>query len=1085
MSTDTREARLARRISDLYATDQQFADARPSETVATAIESSELRLPQIIQTVIDGYADRPALGQRAVEFVTDPATGRTSAELLPRFDTVTYRELSNRVNSVAAALTQYPVQPGDRVAILGFTSIDYTTVDMALLRLGAVSVPLQTSAPVAQLRPIAAETEPVVIASSIDFLDDAVELMLTGHLPERLVVFDYHGEVDDHREALAAATTRLAETPVVIETLADVLARGNDLPTTPFFDSGDDATLALLIYTSGSTGTPKGAMYLRKAVTNSWRRSSMAMWGNEGAHPVHHVELHADEPHDGPRHSVRYARCRRHRVFRCEKRSFDVLRRPRIGTAHPIEFRAADLGHGVPGVPERGRPAVRRRQRSMGCRGRRARRPAPESPRRSVCLGDDGLGAHLPDMKAFVESLLDIHLTDGYGSTEAGAVFVDGQVQRPPVIDYKLVDVPELGYFSTDRPHPRGELLVNSETLFPGYYKRPEVTADVFDADGYYRTGDVVAELGPDQLRYLDRRNNVLKLSQGEFVTVAKLEAVFGDSPLVRQIFVYGNSARSYLLAVVVPTEDALARHDVESLKPLITESLQDVAKAAGLQSYEIPRDFIIETTPFTLENGLLTGIRKLARPKLKEYYGDRLEQLYTDLADSQANELRELRQHGADRPVLETISRAAGALLGAAAADLQPDAHFTDLGGDSLSALTFANLLHEIFDIDVPVGVIVSPASDLASLAAYIETERQPGAKRPTFASVHGRDATEVHAGDLTLDKFIDAKTLAAAPSLPGPSAEVRTVLLTGATGFLGRYLALEWLERMDMVDGKVICLVRAKDDAAARERLDETFDSGDPELLRHYRELAADHLEVLAGDKGEADLGLDPQTWQRLADTVDLIVDPAALVNHVLPYSQLFGPNALGTAELIRIALTTKQKPFVYVSTIGVGAGIEPGKFTEDGDVRVISATRKVDDSYANGYGEQQVGRRGAAARGARSVRPSGLGVPLRHDPGRHHLRGSAQPAGHVHPVDAEPGRHRDRARLVLRARRRRQPATRPLRRAASRIHRRGDLHTGRTGGRRVRDLPRDEPVRRRHRARRVRRLAHRSRIPDRARR
>ena len=176
MSTDTREGRLERRISDLYATDQQFADARPSESVAHAIEAPDLRLPQVVQTVIDGYADRPALGQRAVEFVTDPTTGRTSAELLPRFDTVTYRELSDRVNAVAAALTENPVRPGDRVAILGFTSIDYTTVDMALLRLGAVSVPLQTSAPVAQLRPIAAETEPVAIASSIDFLDDAVEL---------------------------------------------------------------------------------------------------------------------------------------------------------------------------------------------------------------------------------------------------------------------------------------------------------------------------------------------------------------------------------------------------------------------------------------------------------------------------------------------------------------------------------------------------------------------------------------------------------------------------------------------------------------------------------------------------------------------------------------------------------------------------------------------------------------------------------------------------------------------------------------------------------------------------------------------
>ncbi|MBR7551942.1 SDR family oxidoreductase, partial [Mycobacterium tuberculosis] len=83
-------------------------------------------------------------------------------------------------------------------------------------------------------------------------------------------------------------------------------------------------------------------------------------------------------------------------------------------------------------------------------------------------------------------------------------------------------------------------------------------------------------------------------------------------------------------------------------------------------------------------------------------------------------------------------------------------------------------------------------------------------------------------------------------------------------------------------------------------------TFDSGDPKLLAHYQRLAADHLEVIAGDKGEANLGLDPQTWQRLAEEVDVIVDPAALVNHVLPYSELFGPNALGTAELIRIALT-----------------------------------------------------------------------------------------------------------------------------------------------------------------------------------
>ncbi|MGH3596639.1 MAG: carboxylic acid reductase, partial [Mycobacterium sp.] len=475
----------------------------------------------------------------------------------------------------------------------------------------------------------------------------------------------------------------------------------------------------------------------------------------------------------------------------------------------------------------------------------------------------------------------------------------------------------------------------------------------------YYRTGDVVAEVGPDRLVYVDRRNNVLKLAQGEFVTVAKLEAVFGNSPLVRQIYVYGNSAHPYLLAVVVPTEDALAGNDIHTLKPLIAESLHAVAIEAGLQSYEVPRDFIVETTPFNLENGLLTGIRKLAWPKLKQHYGERLEQLYAELAGGQANELRELRRSGAQRPVLQTVSRAAAAMLGAAATDLVSDAHFTDLGGDSLSALTFGNLLQEIFDVDVPVGVIVSPASDLQAIADYIEGERKQGAKRPSFAAVHGRlagSAVEVHAGDLTLDKFIDAPTLAAAPTLPQPAAEVRTVLLTGATGFLGRYLALEWLEQLALVDGKLICLVRAKSDAAARERLDMTFDSGDPALRQHYRELAAGHLEVIAGDKGEANLGLDTQTWQRLADTVDLIVDPAALVNHVLPYSQLFGPNALGTAELIRIALTTKLKPYTYVSTIGVGDQIEPSKFVEDADIRVTSPTRRIDDGYANGYGNSK---------------------------------------------------------------------------------------------------------------------------------
>ncbi|BBY17751.1 carboxylic acid reductase [Mycolicibacterium litorale] len=955
-----REARLLRRFDQLTSHDAQLVAAQPDPTITESLNGPDVRLTDVIRTIMTGYADRPALGQRAVKYVTD-ATGRTVTELQPRFDTLTYRETWGRVQALAHALAGNPVRPGDRVATLGFISADYAIVDMALALTGAVAVPLQTSAPLTQLHPIVAETEPVAILSSIDDLSDAVELALTAHAPQRFIVFDFHPQVNDHREAFDAATARLRPRHLTVETLDDVIALGGPGIDELQIHRGNPDDLQLLIYTSGSTGAPKGAMYTDRLVAGCWRRWFTPDWDADDRLPAITVNFMPISHVMG--RTILYSTLGVGGTAYFAARSDLSTLLDDLALVRPTRL---DF---VPRIWEMLFQEVQSEvEKRLANSPAGANRDAVEhevmTEKRENLIGGrqfaamTGSAPTSPELRAWVEDFIDVHLVDGYGATEAGVTLIDGRVQRPPVTDYKLVDVPDLGYFTTDRPYPRGELYLRSTNLIPGYYKRPDVTAELFDADGWYHTGDVMAETGPDQLQYVDRRNNVLKLSQGEFVTVSKLEAVYGGHPSIRQIFVYGNSARSYVLAVIVPTDDALVSvgGDVDAVKSLLSEALQSVAREAGLQSYEIPRDFLVETRPFTLENGLLTGIRKLARPQLKEYYGPALEGLYTELADSQAEVLRELRQNGADGPVLETVTRAAEALLGAAAAHTAPDTAFTDLGGDSLSALTFANLLHDIFAVDVPVGVIVSPASDLASIAAYIEAQRTGGAKRPTYDAVHGRDATEVHARDLTLDKFLDATTLAAAADLPGPSGEIRTVLLTGATGFLGRYLALQWLERMNLVGGTVIALVRAKDDDGARARLDATFDSGDPNLLAHYRELAADHLKVLAGDKGEADLGLRRADWQRLADTVDLIVDPAALVNHVLPYRQLFGPNVVGTAELIRVALTTRIKPYVYVSTIGVGDGIAPGRFVEDADIRQISATRSIDDSYANGYGNSK---------------------------------------------------------------------------------------------------------------------------------
>lgn len=175
-----------------------------------------------------------------------------------------------------------------------------------------------------------------------------------------------------------------------------------------------------------------------------------------------------------------------------------------------------------------------------------------------------------------------------------------------------------------------------------------------------------------------------------------------------------------------------------------------------------------------------------------------------------------------ANSPVLETVGRAVQATLGIEGLDLTRSTSFKELGGDSLLALSCSILLEEIYEVEVPAGVINNPAGSLQQLAAFIERARD-GVKRPTFASVHGKGATEIHVTDLSLEKFIDAETLAAghraSPPIASPDA-VRTVLVTGANGFLGRFLCLEWLERMAGVGGRVICIVRGQDAAAARKR-------------------------------------------------------------------------------------------------------------------------------------------------------------------------------------------------------------------------------------------------------------------------
>ncbi|XVV06079.1 carboxylic acid reductase [Actinosynnema sp. CA-248983] len=904
-----------------------------------------MRLTQTVAEVMRRYADRPAVAERAKETARDPDTGRTSLRLLPRYETTTFAQLWQRVRHVAGEWHAAGLAPGDRVALLGFASRDYTTVDLACICLGAITIPLQTSAPLPQLEAILAETEPTVVAASVDRLDAAVELVLATPSVRRLVVFDYHEAVDDQRERFTAARKRL---DIEVESLVDVLDRGAGLPEAPLHTpaAGEDP-MTMLVYTSGSTGTPKGAIYTERLVGAMFGGGGWAdLFSEQQAvtfhyMPMSHVAGHSSVKNTLARGGISYF------TASSDLSTFfeDIaLARPSELSLVPrvcellFQYHRSEVDRRAPSPADRARveEEVKAHIREHVLGGR-------------IRWASCGSAPLSNELRLFVESLLDLELHILYGTTEVAGVSVDGSMLRPPVIDYKIVDVPELGYYRTDVPHPRGELLIKTEAAIPGYYKQPELSATIFDDDGYYKTGDIVAEVAPDKLEILDRRNAVLKLSQGEFVATPSLEATFGTSPLVRQIFVYGNSERSYLLAVVVPTPDALDRHAAQ-VKQRLSESFREIAREAGLNSYEIPRDFLVETEPFSQANGLLSDHRKLLRPQLLARYRDELEALYADIASRESEELLDVRRTGADRPVLETVQRAARALLAGSMADVSPSAHFRDLGGDSLSAVSYSNLLRDIFGVRVPVDVLISPANDLRQVAAHIEAKRGAAQDRPTFESVHGKDVTVVHASDLTLDKFLDERTIADAGSLPPVSGEPRTVLLTGAGGYLGRFVALEWLERLAPVGGKLVCLVRGKDDEAAAKRLHEAFAGGDSDLVAKVADLAGS-LEVLAGDIAEPRLGLDERTWDRLAGEVDLIVHAGALVNHVLPYDNLFEANVLGTAELVRLGLTGRIKPFTYISSVAVATSVRPA-LDEDSDVRAAIPTQPVHEGYAGGY-------------------------------------------------------------------------------------------------------------------------------------
>jgi len=933
--------------------DSQLQNLLPDLDIESELATPGLMFRQAIATVLDGYASRPALGERDYKIVRDPMTGRAIKQYQPAFHTITYAELRHRVEAIARAwqyLDNWEVNTGDFVCILGFNGIDYVTIDLACLYMQGVSVPLQRTMGAQALKKIFTDTNPTIVSVTVKDAEFVANLVATQKSVRMLILLDYDRRVDDDCESYAAVKRILfqSDTQAQLITITELISYGEAIEWKPLPPINQDMNrVAMLMHSSGTTGIPKGAIFFDRHARSSlapaafiWPRVRLCFVSMN--HTMGRGTVYGTIAHGG---SVYFSAKSDMSTF------FDDigLVRPTDGFFFPRALEmiynhyknlvALGMDRGeLSNTESHAKVLVKMRNEVLGGR---------------LCMIKGGSAVTLPEVRQFLTNDLQIEFIDRYGSTEAGNITVNNRIRRPSVIDYRLRDVPELGFFKTDKPFPRGELCVKTAYAIPGYFKHPELSANLFDSDGFILTGDIMEEREPDYLVYIDRRNDVLKLTQGEFVAAGSLGSIFENySEIIWQMYVYANSNRAYLLAVVVPNMK-IARmtlgHDPDEaeLRSMIKDELKRVGTLANLKDFELPRDFIIEMEPFSQENDLLTTLQKPIRPALHRKYSHRLEQLYNDLKHKQVVGLDALRS-GFRGSVIEKIGKALEATLSIDYDDVNRSKNFADLGGDSIAAVEFSVLLEQIFGVEIPVNSILSSTGSPKKWARWIESALIDGSSLvPTFAVVHGKGEKKINAADLTT--LLDTDVSYGAPVSLKASAPP-TVLLTGATGFLGRFLCIEWLELLADEGGKLICLVRAPDNASATQRLKTVFTGVDTRYMERFHMLAKNHLEVIAGDITEVSLGISASDYARFEIEVDRIVHSAALVNHVLDYEHLFSANVAGTAALINLSIAKRLKRFDFVSSNAISRLLDRRDCYDEESP--LLARVNLGQDYANGY-------------------------------------------------------------------------------------------------------------------------------------
>ncbi|KAM4060607.1 AMP-binding enzyme [Hirsutella rhossiliensis] len=268
-----------------------------------------------------------------------------------------------------------------------------------------------------------------------------------------------------------------------------------------------------------------------------------------------------------------------------------------------------------------------------------------------------------PDVQEFLRAAFAATFVQGWGMTETYAVgtlqlnddFSLGNVGAPMgCVEACLESVPEFEYSVDDKPNPRGELLVRGPSIFREYYKNDDETKKSMDPDGWFHTGDIAEVDSMGRFKIIDRKKNVLKLSQGEYISPERIENVYaGSTNLVATAFVHGDSKESSLVAIfgVDPENfppfaskvlnETVPAGDAETLKkaaasPAVRKAflkvLDDIGRRQKFNSYEKVRNVHLDVDPFTIENDLLTPTLKLKRPQAAKAFRAHIDRMYEEM---------------------------------------------------------------------------------------------------------------------------------------------------------------------------------------------------------------------------------------------------------------------------------------------------------------------------------------------------------------------------------------------------------------------------------------------------------------------